>query len=80
MSKYLIKIWSCGKADLIANLDWETNESEDVIKKEISLCFLKQNKGLRATIERKNGRENEKPRERPRRKTPTEYGKFTYLW
>ena len=66
MSKYLIKIWSCGKADLIANLDWETNESEEDMKKEISLCFLKENKGLRATIERNDGRENEKPRDRPR--------------
>ena len=66
MSKYLIKIWNCGNADLIANLDWETNESEDDMKKEISRCLVEINTGLRATVERNDGRADEKPRERPR--------------
>ena len=76
MSKYLIKIWSCGKADLIENLDWETDQNENSLINEIHsyltgektwwqrFLFWKKEpmKGLRVTIERNDGRENEKPR------------------
>ena len=57
--KYLIKLWKYASSDYVTELDWVTEKKADDFIKEISESLPK---GLRATIEEKNERANEKTR------------------
>ena len=60
IKKYLIKIYYRIGSDLVAQLDWETDKNAEDFCKEISESLPYKN--LRATIEEKNERANEKTR------------------
>jgi len=60
IKKYLIKIYYRIGSDLVAQLDWETEKNAEDFCKEISESLPYKN--LRATIEEKNERANEKTR------------------
>jgi len=55
VQKYLIKLWKCDNSDLIATLDWESNQNVDELINDTTLCLKNLSKSLslnlRATIE-----------------------------
>jgi len=60
IKKYLIKIYYRIGSDLVAQLDWETDKNAEDFCKEITESLPYKN--LRATIEEKDERANEKTR------------------
>ena len=60
IKKYLIKIYYRVGSELVAQLDWETDKNAEDFCKEITESLPYKN--LRATIEEKDERANEKTR------------------
>ena len=57
--KYLIKLWKYASSEYVTQLDWVTEKKAEDFIKEVSESLPK---GLRATIEEKDGRANETTR------------------
>ena len=57
--KYLIKLWICVGSEYVTELEWVTNKNAEDFINEVTESLPD---GIRATIEEKNERANEKTR------------------